>query len=117
MANSDNKINIGDAWKDIDNIQINIGDSWKDVDEAYINIGDSWKQFWSSTPALDCQYATADPGPMFLVVQYKTNYTFFWNGANIGSNSTGNPITTGGYTYSRGTLVSANFWYICRQAV
>ena len=32
MANSDNKINIGDVWKDIDSLQINIGDAWKDAD-------------------------------------------------------------------------------------
>lgn len=48
MSNSDNKINIGNSWKDIDSMQINIGDVWKDVAEAYINIGDSWKQFWTS---------------------------------------------------------------------
>lgn len=37
------EVNIGDVFKDIDEIQINIGDVWKDVDEAQINIGDVWK--------------------------------------------------------------------------
>jgi len=49
MANTDNKINIGDSFKSIDSIQINIGDSWKTISEGYINIGDVWKKFWSST--------------------------------------------------------------------
>jgi hypothetical protein len=51
MANSDNKINIGDTWKGIDSIQINIGDTWKDCTEAYINIGDVWKQLWTAAAA------------------------------------------------------------------
>ena len=37
------QINIGDAWKDVDELQINIGDVWKDVAEVKINIGDVWK--------------------------------------------------------------------------
>jgi hypothetical protein len=37
------KINIGDDWKDIDEIQINIGDSWKTVDEVYIQVGGIWR--------------------------------------------------------------------------
>ncbi|MBA7646731.1 hypothetical protein ES703_54497 [subsurface metagenome] len=38
------QINIGDAWKDIQNIQINIGDSWKQITlGSGINIGDVWK--------------------------------------------------------------------------
>jgi hypothetical protein len=37
------KINIGDSWKDIEEVKINIGDTWKDVEEWKINIGDSWK--------------------------------------------------------------------------
>lgn len=37
------KINIGDAWKDIDAMKINIGDSWKDVVSVKQNIGDTWK--------------------------------------------------------------------------
>lgn len=37
------KINVGDAWKDISEIQINVGDSWKTVTKVQINIGDSWK--------------------------------------------------------------------------
>lgn len=37
------KINIGDAFKDVDEIKINIGDSWKTVTKIQINIGDSWK--------------------------------------------------------------------------
>lgn len=38
------KINIGDAWKVVDEIQINVGNVWKDVDELNINIGDVWKE-------------------------------------------------------------------------
>lgn len=37
------KINIGDNFKDVDEIKINIGDSWKTVTKIQINIGDSWK--------------------------------------------------------------------------
>ncbi len=29
MANSDNKINIGGVWKDLDSVKINIGDSYE----------------------------------------------------------------------------------------
>ena len=52
MGNSDNKINIGDSWKSLDEMKINIGDSWKDVGEAYVNIGDSWKQFYNNNQNL-----------------------------------------------------------------
>lgn len=38
------KINIGDAWKDGDEIKINIGDSWKPVIGIWQNIGDVWKK-------------------------------------------------------------------------
>jgi len=37
------QLNIGDAWKDIEEVKINIGDTWKDVEEWKINIGDVWK--------------------------------------------------------------------------
>jgi len=37
------KINIGDAWKDVDSMKINVGDVWKDVAEVKQNIGDVWK--------------------------------------------------------------------------
>lgn len=37
------KINISDAWKDVDSMKINIGDVWKDVTEVKQNIGDAWK--------------------------------------------------------------------------
>ena len=36
-------INIGDAWKNIEEVQINIGDVWKDITDIDINIGDTWK--------------------------------------------------------------------------
>ena len=39
MANTDNKLNIGDSWKDMSEMYINIGDDWKTVSEAYVNIG------------------------------------------------------------------------------
>lgn len=38
------KINIGDVFKDVDEVKINIADSWKTVTEVWINIGDVWKQ-------------------------------------------------------------------------
>ena len=38
------QINIGDVFKDIQNIQINIGDSWKQLCDMEINIGDVWKK-------------------------------------------------------------------------
>jgi len=47
-AGTNSKINIGDAWKDIDAIKINIGDAWKDVSSAKINIGDAWKTVYGS---------------------------------------------------------------------
>lgn len=37
------QINIGDTWKDIQNIQINIGDDWKQLLLGFINIADDWK--------------------------------------------------------------------------
>lgn len=43
VALTNMKINIGDAFKDVDEIKINIGDSWKTVTKIQINIGDSWK--------------------------------------------------------------------------
>lgn len=42
-AGTNAKINIGDAWKNVDVIKINIGDAWKNVNSAKINIGDAWK--------------------------------------------------------------------------
>jgi len=53
MSNTDNKLNIADAWKEIDNIQINISNVWKDIDTGYINVGDSWEEFWSGYTAGD----------------------------------------------------------------
>lgn len=47
MAIEDNKINIGDVWKDIVSMKINIGDVWKDITEADINVGDAWKSLWA----------------------------------------------------------------------
>lgn len=38
------EINIGDVFKDVDEMKINIGDVWKPVAEVWINIGDVWKQ-------------------------------------------------------------------------
>ena len=38
------KINIGDAWKDADEIKINIGDVWKPVVGIWINLGDVWRK-------------------------------------------------------------------------
>lgn len=43
VALTNMKINIGDAFKDVDEIKINIGDSWKTVTKIQINIGDVWK--------------------------------------------------------------------------
>ena len=42
-AGTNMKINISDAWKDVELMKINIGDVWKDVEGVQINIGDSWK--------------------------------------------------------------------------
>jgi len=40
------RINIGDSWKEIQNIEINIGNSWKGlIPHSKINIGDIWKNF------------------------------------------------------------------------
>lgn len=43
VALTNMKINVGDAWKDVDEIKINVGDSWKTVTKIQINIGDTWK--------------------------------------------------------------------------
>lgn len=43
VALTNTKINIGDVFKDVDEIKINIGDSWKTVTKIQINIGDVWK--------------------------------------------------------------------------
>ena len=51
MANSDNKINIGDVWKDIDSLQINIGDAWKDADVMIKAIAEKL-----NTPELIAEY-------------------------------------------------------------
>lgn len=42
-AGTNMKVNIGDVFKDVDEIKINIGDSWKTVVKIQINIGDVWK--------------------------------------------------------------------------
>lgn len=43
VALTNMKINIGDSFKDVDEIKINVGDSWKTVTKIQINIGDVWK--------------------------------------------------------------------------
>jgi len=40
------KINIGDSWKIVEEIKINIGDVWKTVTNMQINIGDIWKNIF-----------------------------------------------------------------------
>lgn len=40
------KVNVTDAWRNVNEIKINIGDVWKTVTAVYINIGDTWKQVW-----------------------------------------------------------------------
>jgi|WetSurSiteA1Bulk_404760.scaffolds.fasta_scaffold53288_1 hypothetical protein len=42
------KLNIGDVWKDVTDVQINIGDVWKTVTKGEVNIGDVWKTFYGS---------------------------------------------------------------------
>ena len=37
------RINIGDAWKNVEAMKINIGDAWKNVVSVKQNIGDTWK--------------------------------------------------------------------------
>lgn len=42
------KINIGDVWKDIQNIKINVGDDWKQIiPGSKINISDVWKDIFT----------------------------------------------------------------------
>jgi len=43
------KINIADAWIDIDSMKINIGDDWKDVVRVQQNIGDVWKDVFDNS--------------------------------------------------------------------
>ncbi len=40
---TDFKINVDDAWKDVDTIKINVDDAWKEVTAAKVNKDDSWK--------------------------------------------------------------------------
>jgi len=42
------KINIGDNFKDVEEIKINIGDVWKPVVKMQINIGDVWKTIFGA---------------------------------------------------------------------
>lgn len=42
-ADTNMSINIGDDWKDAEELKINIGDDWKDVTSVKQNIGDDWK--------------------------------------------------------------------------
>ncbi|MBA7641395.1 hypothetical protein ES703_49072 [subsurface metagenome] len=44
VALTNMKINIGDVFKDVDEIKINVADVWKPVTGIWINIGDSWKK-------------------------------------------------------------------------
>jgi len=46
MPNTDNKINISNAWKAMDAIPIGLSSDFKTASEAYINIGNTWKQWW-----------------------------------------------------------------------
>jgi len=43
VALTNMKINIGDVFKDADEIKINIGDVWKPGVKAWQNVGDVWK--------------------------------------------------------------------------
>jgi len=43
VALTNMKVNIGDVFKDVDEIKINIGGAWKAVTKVQINIGDVWK--------------------------------------------------------------------------
>jgi len=36
-------LNVGDDFKDADEMELNIGDVWKNVEEVKINVGDDWK--------------------------------------------------------------------------
>jgi hypothetical protein len=71
------KINISDAWKDIDSIKINISDVWKDVVEAEINIGDSWKTVFTASGTLEVSgvSGTVDNGEIIII-----------SGCNFGAN-------------------------------
>ena len=39
-------LNVGDAWKAVEDVQINRGDVWKTIAEIHINIGDAWKRLF-----------------------------------------------------------------------
>ena len=67
MANTDNKINIGDAWKDIT--------------EGYINIGDAWKQFWAAGEAPSTSYEVVflpDGSLLYLLPDMHDGVTGEW---------------------------------------
>jgi hypothetical protein len=43
------RINIGDAWKSVEEVKVNVGDAWKDVtdmDDIQIQVGDDWKDLY-----------------------------------------------------------------------
>lgn len=37
------KINIGDEWREIEEVKINIGDEWRDVTRIKLNVGNTWR--------------------------------------------------------------------------
>ncbi len=78
MANSENKINVGDTWKDLSEIKINISNSWKNVTEGYINVGNDWKQFWAAgpTPAFRFEVITAGADTFQLPIYNGGTYNF-----------------------------------------
>jgi len=43
VAETNMKLNVGDAWKTVSALKVNVGDSWKAVTKAKVNIGDTWK--------------------------------------------------------------------------
>lgn len=42
------KINIGDAWRDAEEMKINIADTWRTVTKIQINIGDAWRTVYQA---------------------------------------------------------------------
>lgn len=58
---------------------------------------------WYGASASSTQYSMTSPTYYFLLPSGTSTYTVYWNDVSVGT-TTSTTLTTGGYTYTRGTL-------------
>lgn len=58
---------------------------------------------WYGAAASQTEYSMVAPQYYFLLPSGTSTYTVYWNGTAVGT-TTSTTLTTGGYTYTRGTL-------------